>query len=108
MLLHAAPMSFTLTSTDSTSEFASSLSGSLADYRLVSSAPGVLTITAVHSYKERFRRTKAELNEVVEKNNKMEREQVALRRAQVYSTIMSGKPLAAYAPFNLLKSLDRT
>lgn len=66
-------MSLTLTSTDPTSELASSLSGGLADYRLMSSVLGEVVITAVDSYKERFRRTKTELSKVVEKRNKMER-----------------------------------
>jgi hypothetical protein len=100
--------SFDFNLNDPISELASSLSGSLADYRLVSSAPGEVVITAVDSYKERFRRTKTELSKVVEKLNEMEKDREALRRAQVYSTILTGKPLEAYAPFDFLKLLDRT
>ncbi|KAM6499490.1 hypothetical protein JOM56_004998 [Amanita muscaria] len=79
----------TLTSPDTTSELANSISGSLAEYHFVSSAPGEVTITAIHSYKEQFRRTKADLLKVLEKNNKMEEDQDTLRRAQVYSVILS-------------------
>jgi len=91
---------------DPTSELASSLSGSLAYYHLVSSVPGEVVITAVDSYKDRFRRSKAELSEVVKKNNKMEEDREALRRAQVYSTILSGSLCAPLIYLNPLTELN--
>lgn len=109
VVTHYAPpgspiTSVTLTSTNPTSELASPLSGTLAaDYRLVSSAPGDVIITAIDSYKERHRKTKAGLSaEVVEEKKKMEMEKekveeklVMLLRAHMYPEILSGKPFAA-------------
>jgi hypothetical protein len=84
-------LSITLTSNDPMSELVSSLSGDLDDYRLVSSAPGEITIAANYSYKERFQRTKAELSEVAERVKKLEEERDILEHAQVYSEILTGK-----------------
>ena len=100
-------MKITLTSADATAELASSLSGNLADYQIVSSAPGQLVLTMVDSYKERFRKTKAKLKEVVEEQRKLEKDRESLRRAHVYTKILAGKPLTAYAPFDSLRSLNR-
>ena len=85
----------------------SSLSGNLADYQFVASAPGEIILTAIDSYKERFRKTKKELKEVVEEQRKLEQDRETLWRAQVYTKILAGKPLATYAPFDSPKSLNR-
>jgi len=61
----------------------------------------------VDSYKERFRKTKAKLKEVVEEQRKLEKDRESLRRAHVYTKILAGKPLTAYAPFDSLRSLNR-
>ena len=90
-------MTITLTSTDTIAELASSLSGNLNDYRVGTSAPGEITVTAIDSYKERLRKTKAELKEVVEEQRKLEEAREILRRAHVYTKILEGKPLTAYA-----------
>ena|SRR5882762_1245222 len=100
-------MTITLTSTDATAELVSSLSGNLADYRIKASVPGEITLIAIDSYKERFRKTKAELKEVVEEQRKLEEARETLRRAHVYTKILAGKPLAAYAPFGSPKPLNR-
>jgi hypothetical protein len=102
-------MSITLTSTNATAELASSLSGNLADYQIKASAPGEITLVAIDSYKERFRKTKTELREIVEEQRKLEEARETLRRAHVYTKILAGKPLAAYTPsgFDSPKSLNR-
>ena len=100
-------LTITLASTDATAELVSSLSGNLADYRIKASAPGEITLTAIDSYKERFRKTKAELKEVVEEQRKLEEARETLRCAHVYTKILAGKPLTAYAPFDSPKSLNR-
>lgn len=83
-------MTITLTSTgDATAELVSSLSGNLADYRIETSAPGEITLTAIDSYKERFKKTKAELKEVVEEQRKLEEARETLRRAHVYTKILA-------------------
>jgi hypothetical protein len=100
-------MTITLTSTDPIAELVSSLSGNLTEYRFEASAPGKIVLTAIDSYKERFRKTKAELEEVVEEKRRLEEDRDTLRRAQVYTKILSGKPPAAYTPFDSPKSLNR-
>ena len=60
-----------------------------------------------NSYKERFRKTKVELEEVVEEKQRLEEDRDTLRRAQVYTEILAGKPPAAYTPFDSPKSLNR-
>ena len=93
--------SMTFTSTDIMADLISSLSGDLAEYRFVASAPGQIVLAAVDSYKVRFRRTNAELEKVVEENRKLEQDRQTLRRAHLYTKILAGKPLTAYAPFYL-------
>lgn len=100
-------MSITLTSTDATAELVSSLSGNLADYRIKASAPGEITLITTNSHKERFRKTKAELKDTVEELRKLEEARETVRRAHVYTEILAGKPLIAYAPFDSPKSLNR-
>ena len=100
-------MTITLTSTNATAELASSLSGNLADYRITASAPSEITLTMIDSYKERSRKTKAELKETVEEQRKLEEARETVRHAHVYTKILEGKPLTAYAPFDLPKSLNR-
>jgi hypothetical protein len=100
-------MTITLTSTDPKAELVSSLSGNLADYQFEASAPGKIVLTAIDSYKERFGKTKAELKEVVEEKRKLEEDRETLRRDLVYTKILAGKPLAAYAPFDSPKPLNR-
>jgi hypothetical protein len=85
-------MTITLTSTDPNAELISSLSGNLADYRFEASTPGEIILTAINSHKERFRKTKAELEEVVEKQRKLEEDRETLRRAHVYTKILVGEP----------------
>jgi len=82
-------MSITLTSTNATAELASSLSGNLADYQIKASAPGEITLVAIDSYKERFRKTKTELREIVEEQRKLEEARETLRRAHVYTKILA-------------------
>ena len=53
-----------------------------------------------NSYKERFRKTKVELEEVVEEKQRLEEDRDTLRRAQVYTKILASKPPAAYTPFD--------
>ena len=88
-------MKITLISTNPKAELASSLSGNLADYQFEASSPGEMVLTAINSYKERFRKTKAELAEVVEERRKLEEDRETLRRAHVYTKILGGKPLVA-------------
>jgi hypothetical protein len=57
-------------------------------------------LTAIDSYKERFRRTKAELEVVVGEKRKLEEDRETLQRAHVYTKILVGKPLATHAPFD--------
>ena len=100
-------MTITFTSTNATAELTSSLSGNLANYRITASVPGEITLTTINSYKERFRKTKAELKETVEEQRKLEEARETVRRAHVYTKILEGKPLAAYTPFDSPKSLNR-
>jgi len=79
-------MTITLTSTDPTAELISSLSGNLTEYCLKASAPGEIALTATNSYKERFRKTKEELEEVVEEKRRLEEDRETLRRAQLKMT----------------------
>jgi hypothetical protein len=107
IITRTAPLSgpiinITLTSTNPKAELASSLSGNLSDYQLKTSSPGEMVNTAIHSYKERFRKTKAEFEKVVEEHRRLEGERETLWRAHVYTKILGGKPLAAYAPFDSL------
>jgi len=100
-----------LASDISLSKLASYLSGNLAGYDLVTSVPGEIVITPKDSYKEQFQRAKAGLNQVLERCRMLKEDQRALRRAQVYSVILSGKFLTAYmqhAQLNLnqLSELD--
>ena len=112
IITHTAPpcspiMKITLTSTNPKAELASSLSGNLVEYQFGTSSPGKMTLTAVDSYKERFRKTKAKLEEVVEEHRKLEEDMETLWHAHVYTKILAGKPLAAYAPFDSPTSLHR-
>jgi hypothetical protein len=100
-------MTITLTSTNPKAELASSLSGNLADYWLEASAPGKIILTAINSYKKRFRKTKAELKEVVEEERKLEENRETLQHAQAYTKISAGKPPAAHTHPNSPKSLNR-
>jgi hypothetical protein len=77
-------MTITPTSTHPKAELVSSLSGNLADYRLVTSVPGEIVLTTIDSYKEKFRRTKAELEGVVAEQRKLEGDLETLQRAHVY------------------------
>jgi hypothetical protein len=81
-------MTITLSSTNPTAELASSLSGNLADYQITNSAPGGITLAAKDSYKERFRKTKAELKEVQEEQRKLKEDKDILQRAHVYIKIL--------------------
>lgn len=94
-------------STNPKAELISSLSGNLADYQFEISSPGEMALTVIDSYKERSRKTNAELEEVVEERRKLEEDRETLRRAHVYTKILAGKPLAAYAPFDSPTSLYR-
>jgi hypothetical protein len=99
-----------LTSTNPKAELASSLSVNLADYPFNISSPGEMVTTAIDSYKERFRNTKAEFEKVVEEEHRKlpgDRETLRRARAHVYTKILRGKPLAAYAPFDSPTSLHR-
>ncbi|KAF5375512.1 hypothetical protein D9615_009149 [Tricholomella constricta] len=94
IVTHSAPpcspiMTITLTSTDPKAELISSLSGNLADYRFVASAPGQIFITAIDSHRERFRKTKAKLKEVVEEKRMLEEDREALRRSHIYKKILA-------------------
>ena len=71
-------MTITLTSTSTKAELVSSLSGNLADYQIKASVPGEITLTMINSHKKRFRKTKAELKEVVEEQRKLEEDRETL------------------------------
>jgi len=89
-----------------TPKLVDSLSGNPADYRFVASAPGEIVLTAIDS-KERFVKTKAKLEAVVEEQRKLEKDREALQRAYVYTKILDGKPLTAYSFYDSPKSLNK-
>ena len=97
-------LSLTLTSANPISELEASLSGNLADYTCVGSAPGQLSVVAKYSYKERLRRVQTEFREQLkswqEKVETLERKQEILERAQVYSTLLTGKFLLQLTLFD--------
>jgi hypothetical protein len=92
-------VTITLTSTDAKTELVSSLSGNLADYRIVSSVPGQIVLT---SHKGKFKKT-AELEGVVVEKKTLEKDRESLWRAHVYTKILAGKPLVTYTPFDSTK-----
>ena len=63
----APPCSPTITLIGSKAELVTSLSGDLAEYQSVASAPGQISLITAKSYKTRVRQAKVELKEIMEK-----------------------------------------
>ena len=96
----APPCSPTITLIGSEAELVSSLSGDLAEYQSVASAPGQISLITAKSYKTRFRQAKVELKEIMEKKKRLEEHRETLQRGHVYTKILDGKPPAACVLFD--------